>query len=323
MQLSIVVPCYNEREVWPEFFRRVGAVVEGWAGGAEVIVVDDGSEDGSWELMVEAAGEVPWLRAVRLSRNFGQQRALLAGMAEAHGEYVLTLDMDLQDPPELAGRFLEVCQSGADVCYGVRRSRRGTGLGMRWMYSGFYRVLELLADCKIPLDAGDFRMVTRRVCEELGRCPEQQVFLRGMIGWLGFRQVALPYDREARVAGTSKYTWAKLWQLAKDGIVSFSVKPLRLAAWLSLFFAAGGGLLLVWILYGAFFIGTAPAGWTSLMVVLLLATSAQLLVLGIIGEYLGNIFLQTKRRPAYVIAERVGGAVEKEDGTTRPSGCGA
>jgi glycosyltransferase involved in cell wall biosynthesis len=294
------------------------AVVGSLEAGVEVIVVDDCSEDGSWELIRESVRKVGWLRALRLSRNFGQQRALLAGMVEAQGEFIFTLDLDLQDPPELVHQFLEECRAGADVCYGVRRTRSGTHPLMCLLYRGFYRILEHLADCKIPLDAGDFRMIHRRVCEEIIRFPEQQVFLRGMVSWVGFRQVALPYDRAARAAGSSKYTWAKLWQLAKEGIMSFSVKPLRLATWLALFFAGGALLLILWLVYGAFFIGTAPAGWTSLMVVVLLATAAQLLVLGIIGEYLGHIFLQTKSRPLFVIGERLGDAtgslVAKKDG---------
>ena len=303
--ISVVAPCYNEGEVVRLFCQRMLSVLSQIPGEHEIILVDDGSSDATWDIICDESSKNRVVSGIRLSRNHGHQLAITAGLNAADGEYILTIDADLQDPPELLPEMLKICQQGANVCFGQRRSRKGTPLLKKLSYLLFYRVLSLLADCEIQLDSGDFRLFDRRVLEILRSMPEQHRFLRGMISWMGFDQRPLIYDRDARAGGEPKYTFRKLLNLAIDGIMSFSIKPLRLGIFLSIACAIGALGMIVYLVFGALFIQSAPKGWSSLMIVILLCSSANLLMLGILGEYLGRIFLQTKDRPMVLIRSTV------------------
>jgi glycosyltransferase involved in cell wall biosynthesis len=306
--ISVVAPCYNEGPVVRIFYDRVVRVLAGFPGQHQIVLVDDGSSDDTWNHIQTLHSADPRVCGVRLSRNFGHQPALSAGFDAATGDVVFVLDADLQDPPELLEAMLQRWRAGAMVVYGQRRKRRDTGFIKRVCYVTFYRILAWLSDYPIPLDTGDFRLMDRRVVEVVRSMPEHQRFLRGMISWVGFRQEALAYDRDGRIGGEPKYTFQKLFQLATDGIMSFSIKPLRVAIWLASAAALGALALMGYVLFALFIMKSAPQGWTSLMVVVLLTSSAQLLVLGIVGEYLGRVFLQGKNRPMYVVGETLGTA---------------
>jgi dolichol-phosphate mannosyltransferase len=308
VSLSVVIPCWNEAEVLPETHRRVSAVCKHCcAADFEILFVDDGSTDDTWRIiraLVEADAAV---RGIRLSRNHGHQLALTAGLAGARGERLLVLDADLQDPPELLPEMLRLMRdTGADVVYGQRRQRAGETWFKRASAAVFYRLLARATEVPIPMDTGDFRLMTRRVAEYLERMPEQQRFVRGMVSWLGFKQVPILYDRDARFAGATKYPLRRMLHLAVDGITGFSVVPLRIASMLGLGFGllGLGGLLYA---LGSWLAGTAVSGWTSVIAAIFLLGGVQLLVLGVIGEYLGRLYLESKRRPLYVIDQVIGG----------------
>jgi glycosyltransferase involved in cell wall biosynthesis len=300
--LSVVVPIYNEELSLPELHRRLDAVLAG-LGEHELILVDDGSTDSSWQLMEELTATDPNLRLLRLSRNFGHQAAITAGLDAARGEAVVIIDADLQDPPELIPQLVEQWRGGYDVVYAIRDERAGEA---RWRLAAiavFYKLLHRIAGGDIPENVGDFRLLSRRVVDALASMPERARFLRGMTSWVGFRQTGVAYHRDARFAGESKYPPRKLLRLALDGITSFSVVPMQLAAWLG--FALVGFCLVVfaWVFYSRFFTDSAPQGWTSLLAVVLLLGGVQLLSLGIIGQYIARIFEETKQRPLYLVSE--------------------
>jgi len=308
-ELSIVAPCLNEQEVLDEFLRRATAAGEATGKSFEILIVDDGSTDATWEKLHSYALVDSRVNALRLARNFGHQAALSAGLAECRGEKVLLIDADLQDPPELLAGMLDLAQNEqADIVYGQRRTREGVSSLLNICYKTFYRLLGWISGTEIPPDAGDFRLVSRRVVDAVNGMPEQHRFLRGMFSWTGFKQVALPYDRKSRAAGTPAYTWGKLFTLAADGIMSFSVKPLRLATALAGLLAASALAVTAWLVLAYTYFDNPPQGWTSLMVVFLFVSALQLLVLGVIGEYIGRIFVEQKARPVYIVCERTGGA---------------
>jgi dolichol-phosphate mannosyltransferase len=238
---------------------------------------------------------------VNLSRNHGHQLALSAGLQYCSGDRVLILDADLQDPPELLPQMLALMDQGADVVYAQRRSRSGDPLLKRLACAVFYRMLSRLSETPIPLDSGDFRLISRRVLELLLQMPERHRFIRGMVSWVGFRQVPFPYDRDKRFAGATKYPFGRLLRLALDGVVSSSIRPLALASYAGLLFAGAGFLLIVYALYSWWKVGQTPQGWTSLMIVVTVLGSVQLFVLGIIGQYLGRIHEQTRARPLFLV----------------------
>ena len=306
MMLSIVAPCFDEEAVLSVFWQRVvTAVRECAVEDHEIILVDDGSRDGTWGVIDRLCASDPHVVGLRLSRNFGHQLALTAGLGQAQGERILIIDADLQDPPELLSQMMRLMDDGADVVYGQRRHRRGESafkLGTSYV---FYRVLSWLSDIEIPRDTGDFRLINRRVLAVFNSMPEHERFIRGMISSIGFNQRPLLYDREERAAGHSKYPLGKMIRFAGNAVASFSTKPLRLASYLGLGVAA---LCCLAILYQivAYFVGTPVPGWTSLIVVILFVGSLQLFVLGIIGGYLGRLFVECKRRPLYIVAEVIG-----------------
>jgi dolichol-phosphate mannosyltransferase len=304
--LSVVIPCYNEADGLAELHRRVSTAARGCFGeDHEIVLVDDGSRDATRAVMRTLAAADPRVVGVFLSRNHGHQLALTAGLHVCRGERILILDADLQDPPELLPEMLAVLEAGADVVYGQRVARDGETFTKRATAKAFYRLLERLVDVPIPRDTGDFRLMTRRALEVLNSMPEQHRFVRGLVSWLGFRQVAFPYHRQARFTGETKYPFSKMLRFAVDAITGFSTLPLRLATLLGALFGAAAVLVLAYSL-AAWAFGAAVAGWTSLMVIVLVLGSVQLFVLGVIGEYLGRLYIQAKGRPLFVIEEVVG-----------------
>jgi len=302
-KLSVIVPCYNEEASLAELHRRVTTACQQFAGDDyEMMLVNDGSTDGTWAGMAVLAASDTRLRCIDLTRNYGHQCAVTAGLALSCGERVLLLDADLQDPPELLGTMMEKMDEGFDVVYGQRRSRQGEGWFKKATAALFYRLLRRLADVDIPQDTGDFRLMRRSVVEALNALPEQHRFVRGMVAWVGFRQTAVLYDREQRRSGQSHYPFWKMASLATDAITSFSIAPLRLIVTLAgLTFLLSLLLMVYAFVSWAFF--HAATGWTSLISVVLFLGSVQLLSLGIIGEYVGRTFIESKRRPAYLIRE--------------------
>ena len=303
MRLSIVVPCFNEEATLLELHSRATRAAEDIVGqDFELVLVNDGSRDRTWQVMQALTGEDTRVAAVNLSRNHGHQLALSAGLSVAQGDRVLVLDADLQDPPELLPEMMRLMDEGADVVFGQRRHRNGESLFKRVSASVFYRVLRWLSDVRIPVDTGDFRLMSRRAVDVLNSMPEAHRFIRGMVGWLGFKQVPLAYDRQPRRAGTTNYPLRRMIRLAIDAITGFSIRPLRIASMLGILFALLGLAGVLFSVWGWFFGRTVP-GWTSVMVVLLTIGGIQLTVLGIIGEYLGRLYIESKRRPLFVIDE--------------------
>jgi polyisoprenyl-phosphate glycosyltransferase len=308
-ELSIVIPCYNERDCLPELHRRVTSVAKHQCGDRyEIILINDGSKDETWSIMQRLAGEDPHLVCINLSRNHGHQLALTAGLDLAAGRYIMILDADLQDPPELLSNMMDTMhREKADVVYAVRRHRSGETVAKKWTAKIFYRLLKGLTDTDIPLDTGDFRLMSRRALDALQSMPEQSRFIRGMVSWIGFKQVPIGYDRAERVAGETKYPLGKMIKLALDAITGFSTAPLRFATLLGMGLAVVSLLLLFYVLL-AWMSGKTVEGWTSLMLVVVILGSAQMFVLGMIGEYLGRVYMEAKKRPTYIVADVVGPA---------------
>jgi len=304
--LSVVAPCFNEEGVLPEFLQRVKSVLDGLGGSSEIVLVDDGSRDGTWSVLANAAAEDKRVVAVRLMRNHGHQLALTAGLSFCRGERVLIIDADLQDPPELLVDMMALMDQGADVVYGQRRQREGETLFKRATAAAFYRLIGRMTDVQIPRDAGDFRLLTRRVLDILLAMPERHRFIRGMVAWIGGRQVPLVYDRKPRVAGESKYPLTKMVRFAVDAITAFSVVPLMASMTIGWIMAAVGFAFFVYSVVG-WLLGTTLPGWTSLMAALGLLGGMQFLMLGIIGAYLGRLYDQSKGRPLFMIRDIVGG----------------
>jgi polyisoprenyl-phosphate glycosyltransferase len=303
--LSVVVPCYNEEAVIPEFYRRATAVCRDTLGeDYELVLINDGSQDSTWPMLQNLAKKDPHVVAVDLSRNHGHQLALSAGLSLARGARILVLDCDLQDPPELLPDMMRAMDKGADVIFGQRTEREGEGWFKKIAAKAFYRVLLRLTDVPIPPDTGDFRLMSRQVVDTLLEMPEYHRFIRGMVAWIGFRQVPIRYRREPRFAGRTKYPLRKMLNLAADAITGFSILPLRFSLYLALVFLLIAVVLSIYVLWSWLFLASTR-GWTSLFLGMLLFSSAQLLSLAIIGEYLGRVYMQTKRRPLFVIREIV------------------
>jgi polyisoprenyl-phosphate glycosyltransferase len=307
MLLSVVIPCKNEEQVLRETNRRLVAILEKAGLHFEIVYTDDGSTDSTPDLLREFQMFDTRIRVVRLSRNFGHQIALTAGLEHTSGDVVVILDADLQDPPEVILEFLQKWIEGYDVAYGVRSEREGETRFKLWTAKLFYRCIDRLSDTRIPLDTGDFRLLDRKVVDALLSMPERDRFVRGMVSWLGFSQVAVPYRRARRLAGVTKYPFFKMLRFAADGIVSFSILPLRLATWFG--FAASGlavlGILAV-LLERILGVPGLVKGWTSILIAVLFLGGVQLICLGILGEYIGRIYGESKRRPLYLVRETMG-----------------
>lgn len=304
--LSVVVPCANEEAVLREANRRLLVALEGISPKFEIVYVDDGSTDSTPDLLRELQVQEHRIRAIRLSRNFGHQIAITAGLEHTRGDAIVIIDADLQDPPEVIREFFSKWMDGFDVVYGLRTEREGEGAFKVWTAKLFYRLIGWMSDTTIPLDTGDFRLMDRTVVDALISMPECDRFVRGMVSWLGFSQVAIPYRREARMAGVTKYPLLKMIRFATDGIVSFSIFPLRMATWVG--FAASGIAMvgIVLALIDRFFATGLVRGWTSTVIAVYFVGGVQLICLGIIGEYVGRIYGESKRRPLYFVRERIG-----------------
>jgi dolichol-phosphate mannosyltransferase len=305
--LSIVVPCFNEAEVlWATHGRLVHALARLQDLDFEIIYVDDGSRDATPDMLREIQALDPRVRTLRFSRNFGHQTAVTAGLEHSSGDAVVLIDADLQDPPEVIADMVARWREGYHVAYGVRTDREGETRFKLATAKAFYRLLNRMSETEIPLDTGDFRLMDRAVVEALRAMPERDRFVRGMVAWAGFRQIAVPYRRAARFAGESKYPFFKMVRFALDGLTSFSRAPLRLATWMGFLVS---GIALAAITYALFlrlFTSNWVTGWTALFIAVLFIGGAQLLSLGVIGEYIGRIYGETKRRPLYLVQEAHG-----------------
>ena len=305
--LSVVIPCYNEAACLDLLHARVSAAARGTVGDDyEIVLINDGSRDASWQVMQQLAARDRHLVAINLSRNHGHQLALTAGLDLCAGAQILIIDADLQDPPELLAEMrATMAAAQADVVYAVRRRREGETIFKKATAAVFYRVLDRVTDTPIPLDTGDFRLMSRRALDAFLALPEQARFIRGMVAWVGFRQVPFPYDRAERHAGETNYPLGKMVRLAFDAVTGFSTAPLRFASHAGLALTGASVLLLLYIAFG-FFTGSAVQGWTSTMLVVVLLGAVQMFVLGMIGEYLGRLYIESKRRPLYLVADIAG-----------------
>ncbi len=312
-RLSVAIPVHNEERVLPELLRRVRGVLDQVPGGPhEVIFTDDGSTDGTLALIEEASREDSRILAVSLSRNYGHQAALSAALDYVTGDATVVMDGDLQDVPEAIPQFLEKFKEGYDVVY-AQRVRRKEPLVLRICYFTFYRLMAKLSDVRLPLDSGDFSLMSRRVVENLRRMPEHHRYLRGMRTWVGFKQTGIPVERDKRYAGNSKYSWMRLLKLASDGIFAFSIVPIRAAAILGTLTIGIASIYSLFAIYAKFFLGQSPKGFTAGVVLMTFLSGILLLFLGIIGEYVGRVYEETKARPHYIVEKVIGRAHAEED----------
>lgn len=312
MKISVVIPCFNEQEVLPELFRRLTAAAQTWPGDWEVICIDDGSRDHTWPMLVAQQQKDPRWRALSFARNFGHQTAVSAGIFHANADAVMVIDADLQDPPEELIRFINKWREGFEVVYAIREKRK-EGWLKKFCYWLFYRLMSRVVAFEIPQDSGDFCLMDRRVVEVLNGMPERNRFVRGLRAWSGFRQTGLAYERQARAAGVAKYNFRKLMKLASDGIFSFSTAPLKLVAQAGLWISAVAFMGIVWVLvtkiFSDFFSrhGFPPVqGFTTIVILILFLGGIQMMSLGIMGEYIGRIYDEVKRRPPWVIQNTAG-----------------
>lgn len=301
--LTVVIAAYNEQAALPVTHQRLAAVLDTLALSTRVLYIDDGSRDDTWAVLEAIAARDPRVGLLRLSRNFGKELALTAGLDHAaDADAVVVLDADGQDPPELIPEFVAKWQQGFDVVYGTRAEREGESWLKRITAAVFYRVLTRLSHTEVPPDTGDFRLLSRRVLDALGQLRERRRFMKGLFAWVGFRQCAIVYRREPRVAGSSKFSYWKLWNFALDGITSFSTVPLRVTTYVGLLTALIALLYGVWIVARTLLHGDPVPGYPSLMTVILFLGGVQLIALGLIGEYLGRLYDEAKQRPLYLIA---------------------
>ncbi|MEE2981247.1 MAG: glycosyltransferase family 2 protein [Pseudomonadota bacterium] len=304
--ITVVVPLYNEADCVDRFFERIEPVLDGLGGGYDIVCVDDGSSDDTLARLVAHRTRNPAIKVLGLSRNFGKDIALSAGLDHAHGDAVVIIDADMQDPPELIPEFYAKWREGYEVAYGTRTSRTSDTLAKRTSASWFYRLYNRLTDVPIPSDAGDFRLLDRRVVEALRRLPERNRFMKGLYAWAGFRQIGVTYSRAPREAGTTKWGYWKLWNFALDGITSFSSVPLRVWTYVGLLISIIAFSYASYLVLRTLIVGVDVPGYASLMVSVLLIGGLNLFTLGIIGEYLGRMYTEVKGRPLYVVRDCIG-----------------
>ena len=299
--VSVVVPVFNEEDVLPAFHRRLVSALASIQGGWEVVYVDDGSSDATGRLLKELQVIEPAVGFARLSRNFGKEAAMSAGLRLANGNAVVLIDADLQDPPELIPQMVAAWNQGADVVNMRRSSREGETWLKKATAYGFYRVINRLSEVPIPEDVGDFRLLSRRAADALNQLPERNRFMKGLFAWIGYAQVTLDYDRQPRAAGSTKWHYRKLWNFALEGITGFSIAPLKLATYAGFASAVGAFLYALNFLIKTLTVGEPVRGFPTLIVTILLLGGLQLMATGILGEYLGRLFMESKRRPLYLI----------------------
>jgi len=310
--LTVVIAAFNEAAALPALHPRISAVLDALDLDSRILYVDDGSRDGTWAVLQALATQDSRVSLLRLSRNFGKELALTAGLDLVDSDAAVVLDADGQDPPELLPAFVAKWREGFDVVYGTRTSRDGESWFKQATAKWFYRVMNRLSHTDIPADTGDFRLMSRRVLEALGRLRERQRFMKGLFAWVGFPQVSIPYERQSRIAGASKFSYWRLWNFALEGITGFSTAPLRVATYLGLGSAAlafgyGG-----WIIAKTLLWGDPVQGWPTMMAVVLFLGGVQLMALGVIGEYLGRLYLEAKHRPLYLVQDWRPAAVDPD-----------
>lgn len=304
-ELSLVVPVYNEREVLPMLYTRLRKVLDVLHIKYEIVLVDDGSRDGSGEYMTQLAMQTSLVKAIRLSRNFGKEAALTAGLEQAEGDAIIILDADLQDPPELIPQMLQTWRGGADVVCMKRRIREGESLAKKASAYAFYRLLNRISRVPIPEDTGDFRLMSRRALDALNQLPERNRYMKGLFAWVGYPTEVIEYDRACRAAGTTKWDYFGLMGLAFEGITSFSVAPLRWMTGAGLVTAMMGALFGLWIVVKTILMGSDVSGYPSLIAVITFLGGVQLLSIGVVGEYVGKTYFEAKQRPLYLIRDIV------------------
>ena len=304
--LSLVIPMHNEAEGLDLLFARLESATAPLGVAVEIVCVDDGSRDGTLTALRARAEGDPRLRVVAMTRNFGKEAALTAGLEAARGDMVVPLDADLQDPPELIAEFLTLWEQGYDVVYGVRTDRSSDSFTKRQTANLFYRLFNAVSDYPIPDSAGDFRLMDRQVVEALRGLPERNRFMKGLFSWVGFRQVGVPYARPARAAGTSRWGYGKLIRFAIDGLTAFTTAPLRVWTGVGVVAALGAAAAAVFLIARVLLVGRDVPGYASLMVVILFAFALQMIALGILGEYVGRMYQEVKQRPTYLVRERIG-----------------
>lgn len=311
---SVVIPAYNEEEAIAETYRRVTEVMQNMGETYELVFVNDGSRDRTAFVIAGFCKNDRNVRLVNLSRNFGHMPAISAGMATARGDGIFIIDADLQDPPEIFPQMAEKWREGYHVVYGKRRNRAGESWFKKLSARLFYRTINALTTVDLPLDTGEFRLIDRKVCDAVNKLPEKNRYIRGLVSWVGFKQIAVEYDRQERFAGTTKYPLRKMLAFAADAIVSFSYKPLKIATSLGFFISlVSFGYLLV-VLFQHFFTDRTITGWASTMAIILLTQGIVIMILGVLGEYVGRVYEEIKGRPVYIIQE----IVEGESGTEKP-----
>jgi glycosyltransferase involved in cell wall biosynthesis len=301
--LSVVVPVYNESEVLPEFHERLAAVLDKLDLRSEILYINDGSSDSSLEVIGRLRERDARVGLINLSRNFGKELAMTAGFDQAQGDAVVVIDSDLQDPPELIVEFIRQWRAGFDVIYGKRTTRDGESAVKKVTAFMFYRVIQMISRVKIPVDTGDYRLMSRRAVDALLKLREQHRFMKGLFAWIGYKTCAVEYQRDARFAGTSSFNYWKLWNFALEGVTSFTTAPLKIATYLGLAVALYAFIYGAIIIYKTLVFGSSVAGYPSLMVVVLFLGGIQLVGIGIIGEYLGRMFDESKRRPLYLVQD--------------------
>jgi dolichol-phosphate mannosyltransferase len=315
VKYSIVAPVLNEGEVLKEFYRRLTATMDRLKESYEIVFVNDGSTDDSLDIMEELHSGDRRVKIIDLSRNFGHQLALTAGIGYASGKAVITIDVDLQDPPEVIPELIKKWKEGYQVVYGVRKRREGDNFFKKTGASIFYRLLYAMADVRIPRDAGDFRLLDRKVVDILKKMRERDRYIRGLTFWIGFDQVGVPYERKGRFAGHTKYSLTRLMKLAVDAVVSFSTFPLRIAAYFGFIIAAACFIYTIYVVILEIFKHVTPKGWSSLIMAILFLGGVQLVCLGAIGEYIGRMGEEIRRRPLFVVKRIIDGEKQEE----RPS----
>ncbi len=304
--LSIVVPVYNEQEVIEETYRRLSEVFKDYFMKVEYIFINDGSKDNTYFKLGQIAKNNPQVRIINFARNFGHQIAITAGMDYAKGDAVVIIDADLQDPPEVIMQMVEKWQEGYEVVYGKRLQREGETFFKKITAKMYYRFLDSMTDVKLPVDVGDFRLIDRKVCDAMKGLPERSRYVRGLVSWVGFKQTSVEYKREKRFAGETKYPLKRMIKLAGDGIFSFSYKPLKLATFTGMIISAFSFFYLIVVLIQKFVKNDVASGWASSMAVSLFFNGVMLIVLGIMGEYVGRIYEEVKARPLYIVGELIG-----------------
>ena len=313
-EFSVIIPAYNEQEVIEESYKRLTAVMRQIDEPYELLFIDDGSRDNTANILSKICKNDLNVKLLRFSRNFGHMPAITAGMDYARGAAILVIDADLQDPPELFPKMIEKWREGYDVVYGKRAERKGETAFKKLTAGLYYRFLRRMTNVDLPVDTGEFRLIDRKVCDAIKRIKEKNRYIRGLVSWVGFRQVAVEYIREKRFAGETKYPLTKMIKFAMDGITSFSYKPLKLATSLGFGISVLSFIYLLIVLYQRLFTETTTTGWASMVAIVLFSQGIVLMVLGLMGEYIGRIFEEIKDRPIYILKEILNDEPEADDG---------